>query len=358
MRKMTGRGAAWAIATAALAVFAGALELISRSASVAAYIAAEPADIGTSPAYAAKLLAFEAIPSPKIVIVGDSVALGEVMADHGFGDWQRHELSRALAGTMRESGSNAFVANFASNGLRPADEARLLLDVQRAGADAIVLVLGLRGFSAEFEATGERYTQEWRSRKSSLEFDRLWKTKSAVDFVVTDWLGGPLKTLLAVVRREQQAARPRNAASDAVQMLLMKRRLNNVSVDQDQRFQAHALFEALRVADARGVPVLAVYATENPRTLPQLMTPQNRDRGRAGLRALVCASGSRIRYLGPDETMTPDLFVDFIHLNPKGYSAMAERIAPELLRILSRQGADASSATDAMAVTGGRCADG
>jgi len=333
------------LAIALFALLAGGLEFLARSAPVAAYVASRPADVATEPAHAARLNALSLQPRPRVLVVGDSVALGRIMADHGIGGWQSQELSAALRKALRQERPDIVVANFAGNGLRPADQAELMREAAEVGVDAIVLVVGLRGFSAEFEQEAERYTYPWlrdaaqvagngvRLASSSLDPAGPWHFRAVTDFLVVDRLGGPLRTLLTQLREEAKAGQP-NPAREAVQALRMRQRLANAGFDPATRFQAGKIAETLRFLNARDVPVVVVYATENPAALPRMMPPAMIARNRAALEGLVRFGGNRHAYLGPDSSMRTEFFLDQMHPTAAGYEQMARRIAPALLGVL------------------------
>lgn len=346
------RPRSWTVAIAVFLTLAVAAEIIARLPAVALYIATEPANIVSYPAFVAKLQSFASLRQPKVMLVGASEALGQVMTDYGVKDWQSRGLSAALAEALRPQRPDIVIANFAGNGLLPADQAAIMLEGMRAGADAIVLVADLRGFSDEFEPPDDRYAQPWRttgplrplpepgrSQGGSIDggeysLSAAWRTKAVVDFLITDETGGPVPAALTELRDNHQAARRASKANQAVQTMRLKQRLSSVGFDLADRFQARQLAGALKILNTRGVPVIVVYATENPGVLPRLMAPGAVQRDRAALEAMVAANGGgRDVYLGPDPAMTPGLYVDPSHPTPEGYRVMARRIAPELLKL-------------------------
>ena len=338
----------WTVAITLFLALAASAEGVARSPEVARYVATEPANVVTYPAFAAKIASFAALRQPKVMIVGASEALGQVMSEYGVGDWQARGLSSAIAETLRPERPDIVIGNFAGNGLLPADQAEIMLEGMRAGASAIVLVSDLRGFSQEFEPISDRYTQPWRPGNAigpSPEQDRIglggedyflaktWRTKAVADFLITDWVGAPLQTALTELREKYGAAQRTSRSMQAIQTLRLKQRLASVSLDVGARFQARQLADALRILDAHHLPVVVVYATENPAVLPRLMAPGAAERDRAALEAMIHANGAQDHYLGPDPAMTSALFVDSSHPTPAGYQLMAKRIAPELLAL-------------------------
>lgn len=309
-------------------------EMLARSASVSDYIARRPSDITSEGPYAAKIAAFARASGPKVMVLGDSVALGKVMADHGITDWQSKNLSSALSDELRTDGHPVLVADFSTNGLLPSESAQAMRDGLAAGATAIVIVVGLRGFSADFETVDQQYGTPWRrsraigARRSSL--DELWATKPITEFLISEATGGPLSRALTEMR-ERHRWRPPDEKKTAFMQLQARQRLSTVSVDKAERFQARALFDALEALDARGVPAIAVYASEDPIAVRRLMMPANLQKGRDELAKLVGDSGRVHRYLGPDPALDRSLLVDHIHPAPEGYRHMARRIAPVLI---------------------------
>ncbi|WP_421792090.1 hypothetical protein [Hyphobacterium sp.] len=305
-----------------LAAVIAVVEGVVRSAPVTAYLAERPADLVTEAGYNARLAALSRMEGERIVVLGDSVGLGQVMANYGLADWQDGELSRALAAER----PGATISNLSANGLKAADYARTVEDVVALEVDAIVLVLSARAFSSDFDAYDEQHAHDWRREGFAAP---LLQARGAADIVLTDFTGGPLPAVLTGVRARSQPV-PETGTVDPVSALLFRQRLASAEFDPSEGFQARRLAEALQAAEAAGVALVLVYATENPDLRDQILPSALRERNFAAMLAFAEQAAPNAPFLGPDPDMSGEHYVDQMHPTPDGYRIMARRIAPVL----------------------------
>lgn len=319
----------------ALAVIAVALvgiEAVVRFSS--RQIARGADDLTTLPAYVTKLAAFERTVGPRIAVLGDSVALGDTLAKHGVSDWKRRNLDAALVARVQTFEAAPLIANFAANGLRPSDVERAAADLIDSGARKLVIVVGLRALSEDFEPENARFEQPWRRKYSSAapnaagQLAGFWQTRGAVDLTVSGLIGGPFS---AVLTRWRVAARSARDDDELTVALQAAQRFRSAAVSPE-RVQSQALRHTLQKAQAGGAQIVLVYATENPDYVEQLAPPSQMAKARAGLESLAADFPQTVQYIGPDDGAAPEDFVDFIHPSARGYARMAERIAPLLVR--------------------------
>ena len=346
MRLFSSRNlSSWALAVAVFGAVAIGTERLVRSDEMSRYVANRPSEILSASGYIAKMQAFSRVDQPKIALIGDSVALGQVMKNHGVDNWRENELSSALGSAIGDLGEAFFVGTFAGNGLRPADMGRTMEHCIRAGADIVIVIANLRGFSQDFETVGERYTADWREfidpwdlspvftnasprygQDLGTSLSGSWHSRAFANFMFEDKLESSLSEILDKIRAQADADSG-DAAMKGIQMLKMRRRLQSVKLDRVERFQTKSFAEALDKLDDARIPAYVVYATENPAVRRQLMSTSARAMAVSDLRTLVETHGNHHRFLGPDETMTSDLFFDQAHPTPAGYLVMARRIA-------------------------------
>lgn len=319
----------------AFIVSLAAVELLVRSSETSRHIAGYPVEMVNADILSAKLNALEGLDRPTAVLVGDSVAFGEIMSDYGVKAWRKQELSAKLNERLFAKGTDLRVTNFASNGLTPADSAVIIERAVKAGADAVILIVGLRGFSESFESADDQYSYDWgrsgAERPVFAAINRGWKTKPAMEFGLNALAGGPFRQVITRVREKCYARVCEDKTLDTFQVLQMKRRLAAMSLAPEAGFQAAELSSTLRDLDTAGIPTIIVYATENPAVVSSFISEDRLVGARAALRALVGSSGASHIYLPADPLLTRNLYVDHMHLTPDGYDRMAERIAPLLI---------------------------
>lgn len=334
---MASRFLGYAGVAAAVLVGLLAAEWAVRLDSTSSYVAFRPAEMTSEDILSAKLNALSDQSGPTAVLVGDSVAYGGIMADHGYDDWRERDLSVAINAELEIAGEELRVANFATNGLTPADTLQVVERSLKAGADAVIIVVGLRGFSNSLNEPDARYTYSWghplMGREVSRQANSVWWTKPATEFLLSAALDGPLKGVLTRLRASGQAEGP---VLGTIQLLQVKRRLAELSFDPEQSFQAEAFARTLSLAEAASVPVVVVYATENERVRPSFIDDAPLASARDSLEALIDDSRPQITYLGPNPALSADLYVDHMHPTPDGYNVMAKTVAPALIKTQRR----------------------
>ncbi|WP_146662480.1 hypothetical protein, partial [Enhygromyxa salina] len=131
-----------------------------------------------------------------VLLIGDSVLAGDVLAAARPSDWQRHRvidyMHRELAGH-----ANASLHQIALDGLLPVDALHLVAELDRidpAGRVEIVLELNLRYFSAQYAAQRE-CTRAAICELGRAAFDeggrpllRSWQGIAAAAAGTGDWL--------------------------------------------------------------------------------------------------------------------------------------------------------------------------
>lgn len=317
-----------------------AAEIFVRTPTVSRMIAFHPSELVNEDIFSAKMNALSEVDTSTAVLIGDSVAFGQTMEGYGFDDWENKELTTYLNAKLKQLGAPLQVANYASNGLTPADIARVVDHTAKAGADAVILVVGVRGFSDTFLPEDDRYTYNWGPKKSDRSFMRIvnkyWKTKPAAEFGLTALLGGPLNSFLTRVKARCYTKDCDTQGTPlSIQILQMKRRLANVTIDPQSSYQAAELSRALKSLDAAAIPAIVVYATENPSVVSSFIEADRLNGLRAEIETLVKQSGERHVFLPFDPNLNEDLYVDHMHLTPDGYKKMADRLAPVLAKVVN-----------------------
>lgn len=298
----------------------------------------------TASSYIAKWQSSGKLETNRIVILGDSVALGDTLRLHGDANWRQHNLGAALHEAMAKRGRDAPISNFAGNGLRPADIEATFRDLVANGTRRFVIVMGLRGFSADFETAPNQYEHPWRRKVSlscgswlckspdgkihlltqtSAMLSRLWITRGAIELWIGRFVGSLPKDLVTRFRTLGQTS---SVDDDLMLTFQANRRYQSVAVE-DFRIQTQALRALLTHASEQKVSVVLAYATENPRYQESLGSADIINQARKALASLAAQHPQTVIWLGPDEEVTNTEYLDFIHPNRTGYQRLAERIA-------------------------------
>ena len=323
----------------ALAVLV-AVEIVMRRHS--ASLMTDVVDIQTPATLAAKVRFLGQQTGKRIVLLGDSLVAGQVMREHGDGDWRRHTLSADLQRRFdAEQRNGATVLNLAMNGILPADMETLVNGILPLKPDVIVIDVSLRSFSRDFAAPDAVNSRGWL--KPGLQFrsdgsvsrlleeygpektlERLllnyWTTYRLRDYMRARFMGGEPQHLLQALRARLEEGPDAPRASPAAEMRLLlqvRGRYETASLDTSNP-QYAAWVRMLEKLKAANQKTIVFYATESPRLLPGLIEPDRYRRLTEQLRRSVTRYGDLFSYLGPNRELTDDMFLDHVHVNAEG----------------------------------------
>jgi hypothetical protein len=295
-----------------------------------------------------KLDRLRSAPSPKVVLVGDSLVYGGILEEFGDPDWRAHGLGEQFADEVQErNGRRPFVMNLGMNGALPADLEALVPLVVACDVDWVVFDIHLRPFSADFSPPDRQMSRPWLRELSVGPDGRArWRPPG-----LTGWLGGHATDHSAVARSRglvqesllstragrRPTLRPPVPATDAdaevrslVKLAQLKNRLKAIDLGPDGP-QAAALRRTLAGLAARGQRHVVFYATENPDLAPDVVDPEEYAAHYRRVAGLVReAQGPTGTFVPPLPELQPEHFLDFTHLNAGGYRLLARRLADEV----------------------------
>ncbi|MGE0383652.1 MAG: hypothetical protein AB7Q97_02920 [Gammaproteobacteria bacterium] len=298
----------------------------------------------------------------RIVLIGDSLVVGEAMALSGNRDWRRHTLSVALEEELsaRTPERPVLVMNLGMNGAVPADVEALVGAMLPQKPDVIVLDVSLRSFSLDFAEGAARNSRTWLAdglqltasgRLPALSGERgfealvtrlmtnSWRTYQMRDFVRSRWLDGEPRDVVKRLRERLERDNLTNHADTNEMMLLMRVRKRYASSTLDySNTQFAALMRTIAKMRVAGQHAVIFYAKENPRLLAGLMDEERYATMLHELEeAIVGASGPEITYLGPLADLHAGNYLDHVHVDAQGYGIYARHLAMEIARLQGHQ---------------------
>jgi hypothetical protein len=335
-----------------LVVLALSLVVLDQLVDVSCRCSALPerlVDVNHPSVLIAKLDRLRNTPGPKVVLVGDSLIHGGILARFGDAEWQEHGLGEQLAAELCEAtDQRPFVINLGMDGALPADLEYLVPLVITCGADWVILDIHLRPFSSDFSPPDRQMSRRWlRELHPDVDGRVVWRP----DGGPVEWLAGRLCDHSAILRNRmliQEAclstapvdhpvlrAPPPMTDSDIdmqalVKLSQLKNRLRTVDLrpDDPQVAALNRVLSGLRNARQRHV---VFYATENPALLADVMEPAEHASRFAQLAKFVTtAQGPTGTFVGPLPELQPEHFIDYTHLNAGGYRMLARRLAREI----------------------------
>ncbi|WP_338831765.1 hypothetical protein [Bradyrhizobium sp. 27S5] len=299
-------------------------------------------DIQSPSTLALKVRRLAAFPGRKVVLLGDSLVAGQVLAEHGDKDWRQHTISKLLQ--ERYDGvqpGSTMVMNLGMNGILPADLETLSDSLIELRPDAVIMDISLRSFSMDFAAADAMCSRPWL--RPGLKFDQagglvslsdasgissfdralieLWPSYRIRDFVQARWLKGEPKDLAWALRNriEKSGAEQETAGPAAEMRLLLQVRGRYASANLEAANpQFEAWLRTLRKLKAAKLKTIVFYATETPRLLPSLMEPEQYNLLAGKLERSAGEGAPIVSYLPANPVLTDDQFLDHVHVDADG----------------------------------------
>jgi lysophospholipase L1-like esterase len=324
------------------------LDVFARIALDGPDLIKQPVEIASPATLYAKLVAFRDFRGPKWVVLGDSLVYGHALAEHGYPDWRNQVLTAQLERRLSAAqGGPVLVLNLGMNGLLPVDLERLMPLVVPLAPDLVLFDVTLRSLSAEFSAPGDSASRPWLAdmridasgtlhtgasgsiddllRRWLVEHFILYRLRDFLQMYVLD--GTPREAVRAFHERLNRALKGRDGADEGLLLLLKaKNRYARINLDASNP-QLTALRRSLAYLAAAHQKTIVFYATENPRLLPGLTDIERHKSLLAGLERIIAAEGGRLTaYQPPLDELTPEHFLDHVHLNPVGYGILSSHL--------------------------------
>lgn len=294
-------------------------------------------EVETAAQLRAKLDYAAALPGRKIALVGDSFILGESLNPSLGPDWRGQTLDQKLSTCLTQlSPSNpVHVVNFGLNGLLPEDMRRMLPELE-AVSDLVVVNINSRSFASDFNGDENRNSRDWiaadlpvqtsliehnASRFALLkrygfsESPQNWGDRLAQSFF---GVFGPIETKSTRI-------------SEGILMLKLKSRYSGASYDPAVSEQAVALAELL------AKPNVAAFRTiEDASRFKRAADAPTRARLNAELERLIADQSAGDKLLPSPTDLTPDDYLDLVHVTPSGYEKYSQAMCKSLYSRLTQ----------------------
>ena len=313
------------------------------------------ADIQSPYSLEARLKALNDFEGARIVVMGDSVALGKVMAEHGDENWREHTLAAVLAKLWQADhpGQPTLALNLALNGAVPADLEKLVELLADINIDLLVIDVAMRSYSKDFETQSNLFSRDWLPLLATKGQGRLYITEkdapakrfeSSLSSLARTVL--PLYALRDNVRERFFDGEPREALSRLIKKILVgypseeqkenelfdlllksQRRYETVNFEADnpQRQATERMLDLLRTRKQKTV---VFYTKENPELIDSVMDMNRHAQWLEEFAAFIAgfADSGLITYIPPIPELNSDLYLDISHVNAEGYQILGQRI--------------------------------
>lgn len=319
-------------------------ECLARYALGKTALAATVVDIQTPETLCEKITYARGFSGRKILVMGDSLAFGRAMRDHGDGQWRAHELGSAIGRALPMSNAQTLILNLGLNGGLPADQVQMLRALSGVTFDAIVSTISVRSFATDFALQKAAYSRAWLAgvscppaaapsvagavERGFSAVSAFFRSRDLIQRAVFD--GTPLEIISNLSKRLRSPEKPDEPSlvpADPQVLLLAKGRFSRISFDEPHA-QVAAFKEFRRLSTAAARKVVFVYGKEAGKLLPSLISRAVYEAHRQRLRDLV-APGNSVAYA--DQLDIPSTrYIDYVHVDAEGYRLIAGQIAPLL----------------------------
>lgn len=318
----------------------------------------EVIDIQTPAALYAKLDALRSPQGRRIVFVGDSVVYGRRMEEAGDANWRRHTIPAHVETLLRAKFPAEAVTtlNLAMNGALPADIEQVVRLISPLKPDCIVADVSLRAFSADFVRDESRLSRPWldtmrldsrfnlqthqgrlsgvdaletRLQNFALSNWWLYRMRDFVQWRIFD--GEPADAVRRFRSWLDQTMRPKplkvvDPLDEVLLTLKAKSRYNSISLGVELP-QVAALKRTLDRLAADKMCAIFFYAAEDKKQRDDLIEPRRYREQLAELERIFAEYADReIVYIGSTDTIKPEFYLDYGHLNDAGNAFVAQRI--------------------------------
>lgn len=324
-----------------------------------------PIDIQDPTVVKLKLDRFNQMPRPRALFIGDSVINGLTLGKHGDSQWASHTIDA----NFKHYAKGWATLNLGFNGALPCDLCRLYTHfIKSYDYDLIVVDIGIRAFSADFNAPEQMFSRTWlddytiseqalQTRRSGnfrqdLEASmHLWSVNHSYLFAQRAYIQWgifkqPINQMLPVMvdTLKRYASRPKHrsgslsgqpgkegdSAVNLTNLFSAKKRYASIDFSNHSS-QKHCLIELIRQLNQRKVKAIIFLIKENPNEANYLLDNKILKRHRNTLKTLIeHHKKANVIYIDHIPKLTADRYLDHIHVDAKGNAMIAKAIVRHL----------------------------
>ena len=308
-------------------------------------------DIQTPDQLAAKLDFLRHYNGYKVVLLGDSLIYGQTMEERGDSQWREHTLSAVLEKNLRsrQPGKDILVLNLGINGALPSDLNALAQLVIPCGIDLLIADIHLRPFSDDFANPDSQFGRPWLRDFAINRQGDVHLGKGMASFcsaiLLNHWdlyrFRGIVQANIFQSGFMQWGKRARATMAggnktnsddfgDTILLMKLKKRLSTANL-QDTNPQRKSFEEMLKYLEKGNQNTIFFYARENPDQLSRVM-PDSAYKNLKNQILSIIRSYSRpnLRFVDSAPDLEPANYLDFLHVNAKGYEILASHLLKKI----------------------------
>lgn len=293
-------------------------------------------EVESAAQFSAKLEYVRALEGLRVALIGDSFILGESLNPALGPDWRGETLDKRLSTCLSapNPSSPVHVINFGLNGLLPEDMRRLRPALDEV-TDLVVININSRSFASDFKGEEGRNSRSWIAAPLSNEASLMDVNSSRLALLKRygfsespqDWGQRVAQSFFGIFGPVETKS---TRISEGILMLKLKSRYASASYDPKVSEQAAALADILSKPN-----VVAFRTIEDASRFRRAADGPTRARLDAELKALIETGNAGEKILPSPSDLTPDDYLDLVHVTPSGYEKYSRAMCKSLAARLS-----------------------
>jgi hypothetical protein len=324
------------------------------------YVASTPVEIHNPGTLIARIDAWERTiirDQCKILMLGDSVMLGKVLASRGV-NWRENNFSGLIRGSQKLKNVDINLLNLGINGALPGDLYEIARLTREIAPHLTLFNIGVRSFSADFQTVDaalsrpwlahvERgtagFTQQNMTESLAVEISNTISTKLLnISFLLRyrEYLQAllfgstPIKFFHELFAKVKSFFASSEAIDENVLLLLKaKKRFSSISFAEGN-VQRRYLGQLLEFSNAIPNQMIGFYSQEKPGDIEELISADLYREMRVRLSQFVSTYGN-MQYLDHMERLEEEFFLDHVHVDERGYRRLFPYLETAILRGLN-----------------------
>lgn len=321
-------------------------------------------DIQTPTSFYCKLDYIKRLKGKKIVCLGDSVIYGGTMADYHYSEWKKYTLSKHLERLFSENGfskKDVHVINLGMNGALPKDLECCFHLLKDMDIDLFIMDVTLRSFSKDFSHEKDQRSRPWLpflsiDAKGHYVFSTENKTLFACienalhtffvnhcylyrykDYLQWYFFNGTPASFFVHIRNAMDSYFSKKETDEKDPFILLlstKNRYASVDFAKDN-VQYNAFKNILKCIQHQGMKTILFYANEDKEKIDSIIDTHHYHHLIQTLKTDISSlSCETLLYLNDIASLNPEHYIDFVHPNPEGYSIIAKRLFPFVMKVI------------------------
>ena len=293
----------------------------------------------------------------RIAAIGDSLIVGKTMQKRGQNNWKENNFTGLLEKYLKNAipTRSPMVINCGLDGAVPSDYEQVAKMLINAKPEMVIMDCSIRSFSSDFSVPGNRYTRSWlipeiKNENIFTPQALNYKIENALsyflkmnlelyrfrDYLQSFFLDNPLRIKLENIRDNYLIPGNMRLKVDDDLLMLLKIKMRFAGINFNfENPQLQAMKRTLLLFKENNINTLIFYATEEKKLLFSIVEPEiYYDMKNKFEKELSEFIDDKMKYYPGYDKMPSERYIDYAHLDEKGYILLLEYLRPCIDKIL------------------------